>query len=255
MSSSDPAAVLVGMPEFVVRAAVEDDGEVWMLVETPASGGGLRRLRPPGGVQGPAADQGARPRGRGTAGGAGVGQAPVALPRSRLRRRHLDRAGQLHRPPGGADRAGPRRGLPPHRRGGTLGGRGGPGLRYRLGHGVGAFVFFARPAVDDPARIGGVVALGIDETGFLAATPTHPRIFATGLVDVRRGLLCDVIEGRSASNLRLWLAARPMEWLREVEVVSIDPHEAYRLGLWPDLAQSRGGGPFSHRAPGQPGPR
>ena len=99
-----------------------------------------------------------------------------------------------------------------------------------------AFESLARPAVEDPARIGGVEALGIDETGFLAATPTHPRIFATGLVDVRRGLLCDVIQGRSAAELRRWLAARPIEWLTDVEVVSIDPHEAYRLGLWPDLA-------------------
>ncbi len=99
-----------------------------------------------------------------------------------------------------------------------------------------AFESLARPAVEDPARIGGVEALGIDETGFLAATPTHPRIFATGLVDVRRGLLCDVIQGRSAAELRRWLAARPIEWLTDVEVVTIDPHEAYRLGLWPDLA-------------------
>ena len=34
---SDAAAVLVGMPEFVVRAAVEEDGEVWVLIETPAA--------------------------------------------------------------------------------------------------------------------------------------------------------------------------------------------------------------------------
>jgi hypothetical protein len=32
---SDAAAVLIGMPEFVVRAAVEEAGEVWVLVETP----------------------------------------------------------------------------------------------------------------------------------------------------------------------------------------------------------------------------
>lgn len=34
---SDAAAVLVGMPGFVVLAAVEDDGELWLLVETTAS--------------------------------------------------------------------------------------------------------------------------------------------------------------------------------------------------------------------------
>ncbi len=34
---SDAAAVLVGMLEFVVRAAVEEDGEVWVLIETPSA--------------------------------------------------------------------------------------------------------------------------------------------------------------------------------------------------------------------------
>jgi transposase len=48
----------------------------------------------------------------------------------------------------------------------------------------------------------------------LAATPDHPRIFATGLVDVRNGRLCDVIEGRSAAKLREWLAGRPTDWLQ-----------------------------------------
>ncbi len=32
---TDAAAVLIGMPEFMVRAAVEDGGEVWVLIETP----------------------------------------------------------------------------------------------------------------------------------------------------------------------------------------------------------------------------
>ncbi|MGH9277267.1 MAG: transposase [Acidimicrobiales bacterium] len=101
-----------------------------------------------------------------------------------------------------------------------------------------AFEVHAQPAVEDPARIADVEALGIDETGFLAATPEHPRIFATGLVDVRNGVLCDVIEGRSAANLREWLAGRPTEWLEHVQVVTIDPHEPYRLGLSPKLSHA-----------------
>ena len=40
LKSSDAAAVLVGMPEFVVKAAVEDGDEVWLLVETKATATG-----------------------------------------------------------------------------------------------------------------------------------------------------------------------------------------------------------------------
>lgn len=34
---SDVAAVLVGMPEFGVLAAVEQDGEIWLLAETTSA--------------------------------------------------------------------------------------------------------------------------------------------------------------------------------------------------------------------------
>ena len=101
-----------------------------------------------------------------------------------------------------------------------------------------AFETLVTPRVDDPGRIGGVEALGIDETAFLAATPTQSTRWATGLVDVRRGVLVDVIEGRSAGILRSWLAARPPEWASGVSVVSIDPFEAYRSGLAPHLSHA-----------------
>ncbi|MDQ6949453.1 MAG: ISL3 family transposase [Actinomycetota bacterium] len=101
-----------------------------------------------------------------------------------------------------------------------------------------AFETLVPPRVDDPDRIGGVEALGIDETAFLAATPTQSTRWATGLVDVRRGLLVDVIEGRSAGILRSWLAARPPEWASGVSVVSIDPFEAYRSRLVPHLSHA-----------------
>jgi transposase len=101
-----------------------------------------------------------------------------------------------------------------------------------------AFQAHVTPLIDDPDRIGGVEALGIDETAFLAATPAHSTLWATGLVDVRRGLLVDVIEGRSAHILRSWLGQRSPEWLAGVEVVSIDPFEAYRSGLAPHLSHA-----------------
>jgi transposase len=92
-----------------------------------------------------------------------------------------------------------------------------------------------RPLVDDPDRIRQVEDLGIDETAWLAATPQHPTLWATGLVDTRRGRLVDVIEGRDAAQLRGWLGARDPAWLDGVATVAIDPHEAYRSGLSPHL--------------------
>jgi transposase len=98
-----------------------------------------------------------------------------------------------------------------------------------------AFRSDVEPRIEDPARIRDVEAMGVDETAYLSATKDHGRIFATGMVDVRRGILLDVIEGRSARILSDWLAERPPEWLRGVDVVSIDPLEAYRSGLSPHL--------------------
>jgi transposase len=93
-------------------------------------------------------------------------------------------------------------------------------------------------AIDDPTRIADVEALGVDETGFLAATARRRRIFATGMVDVRRGILIDIIEGRSARILASWLASRSPEWLEGVQIVCIDPLEAYRAGLSPSLSHA-----------------
>ncbi len=46
---SDAAGVLVGMPEVMVIAAVEDDGELWLLVETKDSVTGRPETRLAGG--------------------------------------------------------------------------------------------------------------------------------------------------------------------------------------------------------------
>jgi len=101
-----------------------------------------------------------------------------------------------------------------------------------------AFEHEVEPRIEDPGRIEGVEALGIDETGFLSATKDHHRVFATGMVDVRRGILLDVIEGRSAKILADWLKELPAPWLAAVQVVTIDPLEAYRCGLSPSLTHA-----------------
>lgn len=101
-----------------------------------------------------------------------------------------------------------------------------------------AFAEEVTPAIEDPARIAEVEALGVDETGFLAGTARRRRIFATGMVDVRRGILIDIIEGRSAKVLASWLAERAPGWLAHVQIVCIDPLEAYRAGLNPSLSHA-----------------
>jgi transposase len=54
------------------------------------------------------------------------------------------------------------------------------------------------PLVDDPARVGPVTALGVDETSFLTANPEHATVYVTGLVDLDRRKMIDLVEGNSA---------------------------------------------------------
>lgn len=98
-----------------------------------------------------------------------------------------------------------------------------------------AVVHHGTPLVEDPERVGRVRALGIDETSFLAAKPQHPTIYATGLVDLRRRQMIDLIEGNSAGDLRRWCGAQDPAWLGDVRVVATDLAESYRAGISPHL--------------------
>jgi transposase len=93
-----------------------------------------------------------------------------------------------------------------------------------------------RPLVDDPARLAGVGAVGVDETAFTAATATSPTAFVTGIVDLtrRRGgvaRLLDVVEGRSAEALSCWIAQREPGWQAGVVAASLDPYRGYASAL------------------------
>lgn len=92
------------------------------------------------------------------------------------------------------------------------------------------------PLVDDPARLAGVTALGVDETAYLAATSTHSTEFATGLVDLTRlagtpARLLDVVPGRSGGVLSTWLRARDPSWRTGVQVAALDPFRGYATAL------------------------
>jgi transposase len=88
-----------------------------------------------------------------------------------------------------------------------------------------------QPLVDDPARLAGVTALGLDETSFLRATPTAPTRYVTGLVDVEGGRLLDVIADRTTRAVTAWLSARPQAWLAGVGTVALDPWRGYASAL------------------------
>jgi transposase len=93
-----------------------------------------------------------------------------------------------------------------------------------------------RPRVDDPTRLAGVAAAGVDETAFTAATATAPTGFVTGIVDLtrRRGgvaRLLDVVQGRSAAALSCWIAERDPAWRAGVLAASLDPYRGYAAAL------------------------
>lgn len=98
-----------------------------------------------------------------------------------------------------------------------------------------AVVEHGTPLVDDPERAGAVTKLGVDETSFLKANRDHATRYATGLVDLDRRRLIDMVEGNAAADLRRWCAEQDEAWLRGVTTVATDLAESYRAGLRPHL--------------------
>ena len=93
-----------------------------------------------------------------------------------------------------------------------------------------------RPLVEDPARLNGATALGVDETAFLAATATHATEFVTGIVDLtghpgRPARLLDVVPGRSGKALSDWVSARDQSWRDGITVAALDPFRGYATAL------------------------
>jgi transposase len=87
------------------------------------------------------------------------------------------------------------------------------------------------PLVDDPTRLEGVTALGLDETTWLKACRAHPTLYVTGMVDARTGRLLDVVTNRTAVAVSTWLADRDQAWKDRVDKVAIDPYQGYKTAL------------------------
>jgi transposase len=94
-----------------------------------------------------------------------------------------------------------------------------------------AVIDVGEPLVDDPDRTAGVTALGVDETTFLAAGPKRRTQFVTGLVDLRRSRLLDIVDGRAGKAVTDWLESREDAWLSAVERVALDPYRGYYNAL------------------------
>jgi transposase len=98
---------------------------------------------------------------------------------------------------------------------------------------------YGTPLVDDAARLEGVAALGVDETSFLKATRVAPTRWITGLVDLERGRLLEVVADRTRAAVAGWLLARPRSWLAQVAMVALDPWRGYASALVTPLGHAR----------------
>ena len=94
---------------------------------------------------------------------------------------------------------------------------------------------YGTPRVDDQTRLDGVEAIGVDETAFQAACATRSTSFITGIVDLtrRRGpaRLLDVVAGRSASALVGWVNDRSPGWRAGIGIAALDPYRGYASAL------------------------
>lgn len=91
-----------------------------------------------------------------------------------------------------------------------------------------AVIAYGTALVDDPARIGEVTALGLDEVLFARLGKWRTQHWSTQLVDVRRGQLLDVVPGRNAAGPCAWLAERGERWCDRVEFATLDLSGPYR---------------------------
>jgi transposase len=235
---SEGATALLGMPGFVVGAQMEEDGELWLHVETAAE----------------------------VVGCASCGTRAVGHGRRRVKVRDLPMAGRpvvlvwakriwrcgdpdcvvgtwSEHNPAIAPRA-------------SLTERARAEICRRVGEdqdsvaevardfGVGWQAAMAavrdhgQPLVEDPARLGGVEALGLDETVMGHAGRHRRTTYVTGLVDLDRGRLCDIVLGRSGAVVESWLVERDDDWLANIGVVALDPFRGYANGLLAHLGHA-----------------
>lgn len=85
-----------------------------------------------------------------------------------------------------------------------------------------AVVLFGGPLVDDPARYASVTAVGLDETLYVREGRYRVQRWSTQVVDVERGQLLDVLDGKDVPTCCAWFAARPTGWYERVRWATLD---------------------------------
>lgn len=94
-----------------------------------------------------------------------------------------------------------------------------------------AVAYWGQALIEDPGRVGGCVAVGVDETKFMAANRWRRTTWISAICDIENRQVIDVIRGRQGPELGGWLARQPSWWLEEVAVTVTDLHEPYRKAL------------------------
>jgi transposase len=97
-----------------------------------------------------------------------------------------------------------------------------------------------RMLIDDPGRFEGVKVIGVDEHVW-----RHTRRgdkYVTVIIDltpIREGTgparLLDMVEGRSKQAFKTWLADRPQDWRKAVEVVAMDGFTGFKTATTEEL--------------------
>lgn len=87
---------------------------------------------------------------------------------------------------------------------------------------------YGAPLIEDPARVGDPVAVGLDETLFVREGRWRRQRWCTSIVDVEAGRLLDVVPGRSAVEPCRWLAERGDAWLANIRWATLDLSGPYR---------------------------
>jgi len=103
------------------------------------------------------------------------------------------------------------------------------GVGWHVAHA--AVADYTDPVIDDPARLDGVRAIGVDEKRFLNATVDHHTVFTTQIVDLDRRCVLDVIRGRSGTVLAGWLSDSGRAWCAQITLATLDPAAGYRRAL------------------------
>lgn len=97
-----------------------------------------------------------------------------------------------------------------------------------------------RRLIDDPGRFDGVTTIGVDEHVW-----RHTRLgdkYVTVIIDLTPARdktgparLLDMVEGRSKAVFKQWLAARPPEWSKRIEVVTMDGFAGFKTAAAEEL--------------------